>query len=156
MRTTIRINDELLKRVEIRAAETDRILTEVIEDALPGEMDRINESFELQNVNIPTAWEQDGRVVLIILDANILIYAFRKDTEYHAQYRTWLEEILTEVEVVGISELVLSSVVRITTHPKIFIKPSSLDEVFQFIDYIHSCSNVVSVTPGRTPWSILQ
>ena len=82
MRTTIRINDELLKRVEIRAAETDRILTEVIEDALPREMDRIDEGFELQNVNIPTAWEQDGRVVLIILDANILIYAFRKDTEY--------------------------------------------------------------------------
>lgn len=93
---------------------------------------------------------------MILLDANILIYAFRQDTEYHTEYRAWLEEALVKEAVVGISELVLSSVARITTHPKIFIKPSSLDEVFQFVDYIRSCSNVVSVLPGKAHWSIFQ
>jgi toxin-antitoxin system PIN domain toxin len=50
--------------------------------------------------------------------------------------------------------MVLSTVVRITTHPKIFIKPSTLDEVFQFVDYIRSCTHVVRVIPGRAHWSI--
>jgi toxin-antitoxin system PIN domain toxin len=93
---------------------------------------------------------------LILLDANVLIYAFRQDTAHHAEYRAWFEEALSKVAVVGISELVLSSVVRITTHPKIFVKPSTLDEVFRFIDYIRSCPNVVNVIPGRAHWSVFQ
>lgn len=93
---------------------------------------------------------------MILLDANVLIYAFRQDTEYHKEYNVWLEEALRKEAVVGISELVLSSVVRITTHPKIFVKPTTLDEVFHFLDYIRSCSNVVSVVPGRAHWSIFQ
>jgi len=93
---------------------------------------------------------------LILLDANILIYAFRQDTEHHGEYRAWFEEALGKVAAVGIAELVLSSVVRITTHPKIFVKPSTLDEVFQFVDYIRSFPNVVNVLPGRTHWSIFQ
>jgi toxin-antitoxin system PIN domain toxin len=93
---------------------------------------------------------------LILIDANILIYAFRRDTDKHAAYRAWLEETLRRETVVGISDLVLSTVVRISTHPKIFIKPNTLDEVFQFADYIRSCTNVFGVVPGKTHWSIFQ
>ena len=91
---------------------------------------------------------------MILLDANVLIYAFRQDTDSHAEYRGWLEEALAKESAVGISEMVLSTVVRITTHPKIFIKPSTLDEVFQFVDYIRSCTHVVRVIPGRAHWTI--
>jgi toxin-antitoxin system PIN domain toxin len=93
---------------------------------------------------------------LILLDANILIYAFRRDTDNHAEYLSWLEQALSREEVVGISDLVLSTVVRITTHPKIFIKPSTLDEVFQFTESIRSRPNVISLVPGKTHWSIFR
>ena len=55
MRITIRINDELLKRAKIRAAETDRTLTEVIEDALRREIDEIEAGTEPEQIRIPTA-----------------------------------------------------------------------------------------------------
>jgi toxin-antitoxin system PIN domain toxin len=93
---------------------------------------------------------------VILLDANVLIYAFRRDTDNHPGYLGWLEEVLAKDTVVGIPDLVFASVVRITTHPKIFVKPSTLDEVFQYIHYIRSRSNVVSVVPGTTHWSIFQ
>jgi toxin-antitoxin system PIN domain toxin len=93
---------------------------------------------------------------LILTDANILIYAFRRDTDKHAEYHAWLEETLRCETVVGISDLVLSTVVRISTHPKIFTKPNTLDEVFQFADYIRSCTNVIAVVPGKNHWSIFQ
>ena len=93
---------------------------------------------------------------MILLDANILIYAFRRDLDRHALYRAWLEEALSSEAAVGISDLVLSSVVRITTHPKIFVKPSTLDEVFRYVDYIRSRPNVTRIVPGRTHWSIFQ
>jgi toxin-antitoxin system PIN domain toxin len=93
---------------------------------------------------------------VILPDVNVLIYAFRRDTAGHPEYKLWLEEALGQEAVVGVSELVLSSVVRITTHPKIFVKPSTLDEVFQFVEFLKSCSNVVNVLPGRAHWSIFQ
>ncbi len=93
---------------------------------------------------------------MILIDANILIYAFRRDTDNHSEYRGWLEQTISREGVVGLSELVLSTVVRISTHPRIFIKPSTLDEVFRFIDYVRSRPNVVSVVPGKTHWSLFQ
>jgi predicted transcriptional regulator len=57
MRTTIRINDELLKKAKIRAAETDRSLTEMIEDALRKEIDQVDAPVEPQKISIPTAGE---------------------------------------------------------------------------------------------------
>jgi plasmid stability protein len=57
MRTTIRINDELLKKAKIRAAETDRSLTEVIEDALRKAIDNFDEDIESRDITIPTAGE---------------------------------------------------------------------------------------------------
>jgi predicted transcriptional regulator len=57
MRTTIRINDELLRKAKIKAAETDRSLTEVIEDALRKEIDNIGSNSETREVRIPTAGE---------------------------------------------------------------------------------------------------
>ncbi|RKX76477.1 MAG: VapC toxin family PIN domain ribonuclease [Spirochaetes bacterium] len=93
---------------------------------------------------------------MIMVDANILIYAFRMDTKNHYEYRTWLESSLSQETVIGISELVLSTVVRIVTHPRIFARPSSLDEVFEFTDFIKSCPNVINVTAGERHWSIFQ
>jgi predicted transcriptional regulator len=57
MRTTIRINDELLKKAKIRAAETDRSLTEVIEDALRKAIDNVDADIESRDDTIPTAGE---------------------------------------------------------------------------------------------------
>jgi len=57
MRTTIRINDELLKKAKIKAAETDRSLTELIEDALRKEIDQVDAGAEPRRISIPTAGE---------------------------------------------------------------------------------------------------
>ena len=55
MRTTIRLNDELLRKAKIRATETDRTLAEVIEDALRKEIEETDTGIEPQQVRIPTA-----------------------------------------------------------------------------------------------------
>ncbi len=55
MRTTIRVNDELLEKAKIRAAETGRTLTAVIEDALRKEIEKADIKIEPREVRIPTA-----------------------------------------------------------------------------------------------------
>jgi toxin-antitoxin system PIN domain toxin len=51
---------------------------------------------------------------------------------------------------------VLSSVIRITTHPKIFVVPSSLDEVLRFCDILLSQSHCVIIQPGERHWEIFK
>ena len=91
---------------------------------------------------------------MILPDVNVFVYAFRKDLERHTEYKKWLEKALTHEPVFGVSEIVLSSFVRIVTHPKIFVKPSSLEEAFGFADFIRSRPNVVTVISGMSYWSI--
>ncbi|MBA7706257.1 Ribonuclease VapC43 [subsurface metagenome] len=91
---------------------------------------------------------------MILPDVNVFVYAFRKDLDRHTQYKKWLENALAHEPTFGFSEIVLSSFIRIVTHPKIFVKPSSLEEAFGFIDFIRSRRNSVAVTSGTRHWSI--
>ncbi|MDQ3477090.1 MAG: hypothetical protein M3492_12380, partial [Actinomycetota bacterium] len=59
---------------------------------------------------------------------NVCIYAMRRDAENHVPLSQWLSARLTGEEPVGISELVLSSLVRITTNSRIFGQPSTPEQ----------------------------
>ena len=53
-------------------------------------------------------------------DVNVLVSAFRTDSEHHALCRRWLIEASAGRERLGLSELVLSGTLRVLTHPRIF------------------------------------
>lgn len=54
MRTTIRLDDDLLRRAKELAARTDRTLTAVIEDALREVIARVDEGDEVEPFRFPT------------------------------------------------------------------------------------------------------
>ena len=89
---------------------------------------------------------------MILIDANVLIYAFRKDTLQHDKYLQWLKNIVNGHTMFGVSDLVLSTVVRITTHPRIYKNPSSSREVLNFINAVRSCPMCLTVNPGPKHW----
>ena len=51
---------------------------------------------------------------------NVLVYAHKTGTAQHEQYRDWLLAELDGPAPVAVSELVLSGVVRVVTHPRVF------------------------------------
>jgi toxin-antitoxin system PIN domain toxin len=91
---------------------------------------------------------------VILPDANVLIYAFRRDADRHEAFRDWLENALVEETAFGVSELVLSAVVRVTTHPRIFRPPNSVDQALTFAEFLLEQPNTVPITPGTRHWSI--
>lgn len=91
---------------------------------------------------------------MILCDVNVLIYAFRQDSHRHNDYRAWLSSQLAGPANVAVSEFVLSSVVRITTHPKVFIRPSGLDEALAFVDAVRGSPVSVPVVPGKRHWDV--
>ena len=69
-------------------------------------------------------------------------------------YKAWLEEALRSDEQVGMSELVLSSVVRILTHPRIFPEPTRLNDALEFANALRGHPACVTVAPGSAHWDI--
>ncbi|MGC9333111.1 MAG: type II toxin-antitoxin system VapC family toxin [Anaerolineae bacterium] len=93
---------------------------------------------------------------MILPDVNVLVYAHREDTAHHAACRTWLEAAINSDQAYGMAELVLSGFVRVVTHPRIFERPSTLDQALAFVADVCNQPNCVPVRPGPRHWSIFE
>jgi uncharacterized protein len=91
---------------------------------------------------------------VIICDVNVLLYAMRVDSPHHGSYGPWLEDALQGDETLGVSELVLSSVIRLATNHRVFSRPSSVDEVLIFCEAVLTAPAAIPVRPGGRHWSI--
>ncbi len=93
---------------------------------------------------------------MILLDANVLVYAFRRDAERHSEFSEWLANSLIAESAFGYSEFVLSAFIRIVTHPRIFAKPSTSKEAFLFADALKAQPNSICILPQENHWNIFR
>ncbi len=89
-----------------------------------------------------------------LLDVNLLVQAHRSDADRHREAVEWLETALAEPMGIAVSDLVLSGVLRILTHPKIFKDPTPLAAALDFIGNLHGRSNVHILHPGPRHWDL--
>jgi hypothetical protein len=93
---------------------------------------------------------------VILPDVNVLLYAFRSDSVNHAEYRDWLGGVVNGDEAYGMSPQVLSSVVRIATHPRIYAAPSRLEEALSFARALLEQPTCTVVQPGPRHYAIYE
>jgi uncharacterized protein len=91
---------------------------------------------------------------MILVDVNVLVYAHRPDALDHVKYRDWLAEALNSGSMCGLSDVVLTSVVRIVTHPRIFPDPTPLDIALGYVNQLREHLGCVVVSPGERHWQI--
>jgi toxin-antitoxin system PIN domain toxin len=91
---------------------------------------------------------------MILCDVNVLIYAHREECERHDEYRAWLEETMWGGSAYGISDMVLSSCLRILTHPRIFDPPTPAPTAIAFIRELREDVHSVVISPGSRHWGI--
>jgi toxin-antitoxin system PIN domain toxin len=92
---------------------------------------------------------------VLFLDVNVLVGAQRNDDSPLAhEMRAWLEGALAGHEPVGVSELALSGMVRIVTHPRVFERPSTPAEALDFAEAVLAAPRVAVVRPASRHWSI--
>lgn len=87
-------------------------------------------------------------------DVNVLLYAFRRDSTEHVRYAEWLHNTMTGHEPVGVSELVLSGLMRLATNHRVYRQPSTTEEVLDFCRAVLAAPAAVSLRPGRKHWEI--
>jgi len=87
-------------------------------------------------------------------DVNVLIYAFNPGADRHLEYRQWLHGLINGSAAFAVSELVLSSVVRIVTQTRFFATPVSTSDALAFVGPLRDAPNCRIVQPGPRHWNI--
>lgn len=93
---------------------------------------------------------------MILVDANLLIYAVNANSAHHTAARRWLEETLSGTTRVGLAWVVLLAFLRITTRPGIFARPLSVDRALGYVDSWLDQPYVRTVVAGESHWPILR
>ena len=93
---------------------------------------------------------------MILIDANLLIYAYDAGSREHTSARPWLEGILSRPEPVGLSWMTLLAFMRLTTTPRLMVRPFSLEEVISIVDEWLALPQVVLIEAGARHWEILR
>ena len=93
---------------------------------------------------------------MILLDANILLYAYDEKAEQHVQARACLEEALTDLRPVNLSWVSILAFLRISTDRKAFSEPLSMQEAATAVDGWLARPQVGILNPGDRHWEILR
>lgn len=91
---------------------------------------------------------------MLLVDVNVLVYAYREDAPEHRHYRKWLQGALGGDDAVGVSDHVLAGFLRVVTHPRVFDPPSPMPSALEFVEAVRSHPNSVRVEPGVRHWDV--
>jgi toxin-antitoxin system PIN domain toxin len=70
---------------------------------------------------------------VILIDSNILIYAYNEPSPQHARARDWLVQQFNGTAQVGLPWQCILSFVRITTNPRAFPNPLSIEDAWSHV-----------------------
>lgn len=93
---------------------------------------------------------------MIVIDANLLLYAYDSRSDKHQKSRYWLEQVLSGGTPVGLPWQVVAAFIRITTHPRIPGQRFTVEEVAQVVDAWLDQPNVSLLSPGDQHWPLLK
>ena len=91
---------------------------------------------------------------MLLLDVNVCVYAFRRESGAHQEAKAWLEQALIGPEPVGLPEQVLASMIRLVTNHRVYQDPSTPAAVLSFCDAILDAPASMRVRPGERHWGI--
>jgi toxin-antitoxin system PIN domain toxin len=93
---------------------------------------------------------------VILVDVNILLYAYNAESEQHAKSRAWLEAVLSGPDLVCFAWLTLWAFLRIATSPRVFDRPLSTPEAEAAISSWLAQPAAGILEPGERHWDILR
>ena len=91
---------------------------------------------------------------MILVDANLLIYAYHPRSDKHGASRAWLEEVLSGSEFVRFAWLTLWAFLRISTNPRVFERPLTIHEADATVASWLSQPPAGILEPGDRHWDI--
>jgi uncharacterized protein len=92
---------------------------------------------------------------LILVDANLLLYAYDSTSARHAPARRWLEDVFGGEEAVGFALVSLLAFLRISTNAAVFRRPLSAGDAIGLVTSWLDVPVVGVAEPTNRHWSVL-
>jgi hypothetical protein len=133
MKTTLDLDDELVKRAKAHAARERKSLTALIEEELRLRLRRRSAASGAR-VDLPVFTGGRGFAAgtmprMMTPDVNVLLAALRDNHPHHEVARSWLLAALTAAasgQSLVVLPMVAAGVLRVATHSKVFEPPTPL------------------------------
>jgi toxin-antitoxin system PIN domain toxin len=92
----------------------------------------------------------------MLVDANVLLYAYQPRAAQHERARQWLEQALSASQLVRFAWVTLWGFIRIATNPRVFEQPLAAAEAEAIVSAWLAQPNVGILEPGERHWEILR
>jgi uncharacterized protein len=90
-----------------------------------------------------------------LVDTSVLIYAHRRDSPRHEEYRAWIQEMIDGPEPYAVSDFALTGLVRVVTNRQIYrAAAATIGEALAFADEYRNQPHARLVSPGPRFWGI--
>ncbi|OFW17311.1 MAG: hypothetical protein A3F70_01725 [Acidobacteria bacterium RIFCSPLOWO2_12_FULL_67_14] len=93
---------------------------------------------------------------MILIDANLLLYAYNPRATDHEGSRRWLEATLSGPSLVRFAWLSLWAFLRISTSPRVFEQPLTMAEAEEAVGAWLAQPVAGILDPGERHWAILR
>lgn len=93
---------------------------------------------------------------MIVVDANLLIYAYDTDSPQHKNSRAWMEKIFSDVEPVGLPSQTISAFLRVVTNRRLPGSRLIVEQALQIVEEWLAQPNVRIIVAGDEHWSLLK
>ena len=93
---------------------------------------------------------------MILCDVGVLLSALVELAPHHAVCRRELERLRASPRDMALSELILATVVRVGTNPKVFRPCPTATEISLFVDALLAPAEIRRVSPGPRHWTIFR
>ena len=92
---------------------------------------------------------------LILIDANLLLFAYNPRASEHEPSRTWLENTLSGPDLVRLAWLTIWAFLRVATNPRVFERPLTASEAAGAVSSWLDQPGVAILEPGERHWHLV-
>ena len=93
---------------------------------------------------------------MIAVDTNLLVYAHRRDSDWHTEARRHIGDLAEGRESWGIPWPCIHEFISVVTHPRIFRRPSTLSEAIAQVEAWLESPTLVLLSEGGGHWRALR
>jgi toxin-antitoxin system PIN domain toxin len=174
MRTTLTLDDDAASKLKSLARRSGRAFRDVVNDALrrglarraaspPREpfkveardLGRLRPGLNLDNIGDLIEQARPASS-MILVDANLLLYANDPRAAQHEATREWLKAVLRRTDLVRFAWLTLWAFLRISTNPRVFEHPLSVGEAERVVSSWLGQPVAGILEPAERHWEILR
>jgi hypothetical protein len=92
---------------------------------------------------------------MILLDANVLLYAYDKSSPFHDRAQKWLEEKFSGQAPVALTWITILAFLRISTNSRAVMNPLSIETAIQIVSSWLKQPCTILLNSGDRCWQIL-